>query len=74
MSVFNKLKLVMARILSALYYRTGVKAFREISNRPALGMLIKVDGIWHVLTRVSDLLELIPEYEREVFLASCLIF
>jgi hypothetical protein len=65
--MFNKLKLVMARILNALYYRTGVKVFREISNRLALGMLVKVNDIWYVLTCVSDLLELIPEYEREVF-------
>lgn len=45
MNMFNKLKPVMARILNALYYRTGVEAFREISNRLALGMPVKVNDI-----------------------------
>jgi hypothetical protein len=29
----DKLRLIMARALNALYYRTGVKVFRELSNR-----------------------------------------
>jgi FkbM family methyltransferase len=57
----------MARALNALYYRTGVKVFRELSNRLALGIPIKVNDIWYVLTCVSDSLELVPEYEQEVF-------
>jgi FkbM family methyltransferase len=65
--MFNKLKLVMARVLNALYYRTGVKVFRGISNRLTLGIPVKVSDIWYVLTCVSDLLELVPEYEQEVF-------
>jgi hypothetical protein len=65
--MFNKLKLVTARILNALYYRTEIEVFREISNRLALGIPIKVNDIWYVLTCVSDLLELVPEFEREVF-------
>ena len=63
----DKLRLIMARALNALYYRTGVKVFREISNKLALGIPVKVNDIWYTLTCVSDLLELVPEYEREVF-------
>jgi len=67
MSMFSKLPLVAARILNALYYRTGVKVFREVSNRLASGRHVKIENIWYVLTCVSDLLEIVPEYEREVF-------
>jgi hypothetical protein len=45
----------------------GLKVFRELSNRLALGIPIKVNDIWYVLTCVSDSLELVPEYEQEVF-------
>jgi hypothetical protein len=41
----DKLRLIMARALNALYYRTGVKVFRELSNRLALGIPIKVNDI-----------------------------
>ena len=67
LEMFYKLPLVAARILNALYYRTGVKVFREVSNRLASGKYVKIDNIWYVLTCVSDLLEIVPEYEREVF-------
>jgi len=63
----DKLRLIMARALNALYYRTGVKVFREISNKLALGIPVKVNDIWYTLTCVSDLLELVPEHEQEVF-------
>jgi FkbM family methyltransferase len=63
----DKLRLIMARALNALYYRTGIKVFRKISNKLALGIPVKVDDVWYVLTCVSDLLELVPEYEQEVF-------
>jgi hypothetical protein len=63
----DKLRLITARALNALYYTTGIKVFRELSNRLALGIPIKVNDTWYVLTCVSDLLELAPEYEREVF-------
>jgi FkbM family methyltransferase len=54
----------MARALNALYHRTGVKVLRELSNRLALRIRVKVNNIWYVLT---CLLELVPEYEQEVF-------
>jgi hypothetical protein len=63
----DRFRLLIARILNALYYRTGIKAFREISNRLTLGMHIKVNDIWYALTCVSDLLEIVPVYERKVF-------
>jgi hypothetical protein len=71
--MFNKLKLVIARVLNALYYRTGVEVFRELSNRLTLGITIKVDDIWYVLTCVSDLLELVPDM-NEKYLTSCSMF
>jgi FkbM family methyltransferase len=66
-SKIAKFRLLMARALNALYYRTWVKVFRELSNRLALRIHVKVNNIWYVLTCVSDLLELVPEYEQEVF-------
>jgi hypothetical protein len=66
-SKIAKFRLLVARALNALYYKTGVKVFREISNKLALGIPVKVNDIWYIFTCVSDLLELVPEYEREVF-------
>jgi FkbM family methyltransferase len=63
----DKLRLIMARALNALYYRTGIKVFRKISNKLALGIPVKVNDIWYTLTCVSDLPGLVPEYEQEVF-------
>jgi FkbM family methyltransferase len=67
LGMINKLRLLVARVLNTFYYTTGVKVFREMSNRFALGIHVKVDDTWYVLTCVSDLLEIIPEYERKVF-------
>ena len=50
-----------------MHYITGIKVFREISNRLALGIRVKLNNITYVLTCTSDLLELVPEYEQEVF-------
>jgi FkbM family methyltransferase len=66
-SKIAKLRLLVARALNTLYYTTGIKVLREISNKLALGIPVKVNDIWYVLTCVSDLLELLLSYEREVF-------
>jgi FkbM family methyltransferase len=63
----DRLRLLIARLLNAIHHRTGAKVFREISSKLALGARVKVDGIYYVLTCVSDLLEIAPEYELEVF-------
>ena len=47
--------------------------FRELSNRLTLGITIKVDDIWYVLTCVSNLLELVPDM-NEKYLTSCSMF
>ena len=63
----NKYQLLAARLLNALYYKTGIKAFRALSNKLAFGVVIEVKGILYMLTCVSDLAEVAPEYEHEVF-------
>jgi hypothetical protein len=50
-----------------LYHRTQVSLFRALSNKLTLGTIVKVNGIYYVPTGVSDLLEIAPEYELEVF-------
>jgi hypothetical protein len=50
-----KFRLLVARALNALYYKTGVKVFREISNKLALGIPVRVNDIWYIFTCVSDL-------------------
>ena len=67
LDVFSKLRLNAARLLNALYYRMKLKIFREFSNKLSSGLRIKVNDIYYVLTCTSDLLEIIPEYEKEVF-------
>jgi hypothetical protein len=42
--------LLVTRVLNALHYITGIKVFREISNRLALGIRVKLNNITYVLT------------------------
>lgn len=63
----DALKLLLARFLNMLYHRTQVSLFRTLSNKLTLGTIVKVNGVYYVLTCASDLLEIAPEYELEVF-------
>jgi len=65
--VIDNFRLLIARALNAIYYRSGITLFRELSNRLSSGIRVKVNDIYYVLTCTSDLLEVIPEYEKEVF-------
>ena len=67
LNVFSKLRLNAARLLNALYYRTKLKIFREFPNKLFSGLRIKVNDIYYVLTCTSDLLEVAPGYEKEIF-------
>jgi hypothetical protein len=44
-SKIAKFRLLVARALNALYYTTGIKVLREISNKLALGIPVKVNDI-----------------------------
>jgi hypothetical protein len=56
-SKIDRLRLLVARLLNAIHHRMGARVFREISNKLALGIRVKDNDIYYVLTCVSDLLE-----------------
>ena len=65
--MIDNFRLLVARTLNAIYYRSGIALFRELSNRLSSGIRVRVNDIYYVLTCTSDLLEVVPEYEKEVF-------
>jgi len=65
--MIDNFRLLVARTLNAIYYRSGIALFRELSNRLSSGIRVRVNDIYYVLTCTSDLLEVTPEYEREIF-------
>ena len=65
--MIDNFRLLVARTLNAIYYRSGIALFRELSNRLTSGIRVRVNDIYYVLTCTSDLLEITREYEKEVF-------
>jgi FkbM family methyltransferase len=64
----DALKLLLARFLNLLYYRTQVGLFRVLSNKLTFGTVVKVHNTYYVLTCVSDYhYEVVPEYEEYAF-------
>jgi len=64
----DALKLLLARFLNMLYYRTQVSLFRVLSNKLIFGTVVKVHNMYYVLTCVSDYLyEVVPGYEEYAF-------
>jgi len=60
-------KLFLARTLNFLYWRTGLRVFRIISNRLAKGVVVRADDIYLVLSCISDLSMARPDYEKRFF-------
>ena len=60
-------RIILARFFNLLWYRSRASIFRALSNRLAFGVSIKAGDIFYIITCVSDLYEVVPEYEQEVF-------
>jgi hypothetical protein len=45
----DALKLLLARFLNMLYYRTQVSLFRVLSNKLTFGTVVKVHNMYYVL-------------------------
>jgi FkbM family methyltransferase len=64
----NSLRVTLSRFFNFLYWRTGVKFFRIISNMLIRGLAVKIDDVVLILTNISDLLgQARPDYEKAVF-------
>ena len=48
------MRLLIARTLNFLYWRTGLRIFRIVSNKLAKGVVVRADGIYLVLSCISD--------------------
>jgi len=61
------IKLMLARLLNFIWYRTKIHFFRVLSNKISLALEIKAGDFTYVLTCITDLAEVLPSYEREIF-------
>jgi hypothetical protein len=56
-------RIILARFFNLLWYRSRASIFRALSNRLAFGVSIRAGDIFYIITCVSDLYEVVPEYE-----------
>jgi len=64
----SSLRITLSRFFNLLYWRTGVKFFRIVSNMLIRGLAVKIDDVVLILTNISDLDEQArPDYEKAVF-------
>jgi FkbM family methyltransferase len=64
----DSFRIILSRFFNFLYWRTGIKFFRVISNVFIKSLTIKIDDVVLVLTNISDFDEQArPDYEKAIF-------